>query len=358
MKSILFKVVLALWCIPVFSMPGTNPKLNGKYTKEKIVKREFKVDANALLRLENSYGNLFITSWDQNTTTVEVRIQTNSNNEKRAQERLDAIEIDFESSNALVYARTLFSDTHRIWRNNNVSMEVNYTVKVPRNNRLDLENDYGTIYLDEIDGSTRIQCDYGCMEIGKLNAPNNDLSFDYSCSDVRIDYINGGSIEADYSKFYIENAENLDLEANYSKSTIQNVGRINYSCEYGDITIENATKITGEGDYLTTRLGRIHGDVQIETDYGSIKINEMAADGGSLNIECEYTQVEIGYNSDYHFDFTSELEYTAFSGDTDFEYKIKREKSSESRYQGYYGSTGKNSMKLSMEYGGLKMIKR
>ena len=357
MKSILFKIALILWCIPTFSMPGTDPKLKGKYTQEKTIKKEFKVNTDALLRLENRYGNLFITAWDQNTTIVEVHVKTNSNNEKKAQERLDEIKIDFEASNDLVQARTIFNDNRWGWSSNNVSMEINYTVKVPRNNRLDLNNDYGTIYLDEINGTTRIHCDYGSMKIGKLNAATNDLYFDYS-SGVSFEYINGANIEADYSKFSIENAETLDIEADYSKSSIKNVGSINFSCEYGDISIENANKVIGDGDYLTTRLGRIHGDVQIDTDYGSIKIKEMAADAGNLYIDCNYTHVEVGYHSDYHFDFTTELEYAGFNGDTDFEYSIKREKSSDSFYQGYYGSKGKNIVKFSIEYGGLKMIKR
>lgn len=356
MKNILFKIALSLWCIPLLAMPRTDPKLNGKYTKEKTIKKEFKVNSDALLKLENSYGNLHITSWQQNTTTIEVHIQTSSNSEKKAQQKLDEISIEFQGSSSMVQAETIFNNSWG-WNNNNVSIQVNYTVKVPINNRLDLSNDYGTIYLNEINGTTEIQCDYGGMQIGKLNAPSNDISFDYT-SDASFDYINSANINADYSSFYIQNAEQLNLEADYSKSTIGKVGTMDFSCDYGDISIENANKITGEGDYLTTRIGRVVGDVSLGSDYGDIKIKEMAPKAGNLLIDGDYTNVEIGYNSDYHFDITAELEYAGFNGDNDFEYRIRREKSSDSYYEGYYGSQGKNTVKLNIEYGGVKMIKR
>ena len=44
------------------------------------------------------------------------------------------------------------------------------------------------------------------------------------------------------------------------------------------IKINNANNVNGIGDYLTVRLGTIHKNVSIRADYGSIKIDKMAAD--------------------------------------------------------------------------------
>src|SRR5690606_15230396 len=167
MKSILFKIVLGLCCVPLCASAKTDPGLTGKYTKEKTIKKQFNVDADALLKLDNSYGNLHITSWDQNTTTLEVRIITSSNSEKKAQQKLDDISIEFQGSSSQVSAKTLFNDNGWGWSSNNVSIKINYTVKVPINNRLELSTDYGSIYLNEINGSTKIQCDYGAIQIGR-----------------------------------------------------------------------------------------------------------------------------------------------------------------------------------------------
>src|SRR5690606_27419536 len=130
MKNKLFKIAIALWCIPLVTTANIDPKPHGKFTKEKTIKKQFNVSSDALLKLENSYGNLHITSWDQSSTTIEVHIQTSSNNEMKAQQRLDQISVDFQATNAMVSAKTIFSNNRWGWSGNNVSIQVNYTVKV------------------------------------------------------------------------------------------------------------------------------------------------------------------------------------------------------------------------------------
>ncbi|MEN1785828.1 MAG: hypothetical protein AAGF77_11900, partial [Bacteroidota bacterium] len=70
----------------------------GKYTKEKTVKRDFKVNADALLKVKNSYGNLNLKSWDQDRVVIEVQIKANGNNAEKVQERLEEISVDFDNS--------------------------------------------------------------------------------------------------------------------------------------------------------------------------------------------------------------------------------------------------------------------
>ncbi|WP_417360453.1 hypothetical protein [Galbibacter sp.] len=357
MKSTLFKIALCLWCIPLCAIAKTDPTLTGKYTKEKTIKKEFKVNSDALLKLENSYGNLYITSWDQNTTTIEVVIQTSSDSEKKAQEKLDEISIDFEGSSSMVLAKTIFDDSGWGWSSKNVSIKVNYTVKVPKDNKLDLSNDYGSIFLNEINGSTSIQCDYGSMEIGRLNSSSNDISFDYS-SDVTFDYITSAKIDADYSSFHVQNAGQIDLEADYTKSKINKVDNINFSCDYGEVTIKNAINVMGQGDYLRTKIGNAAGSISLNSDYGDITIEEMTPEAENLIIDGDYTNVAIGYNSGYHFDLMAKLEYAQLRSNNDIQFSIKREKPSSSYYEGYHGSQGKNTVKLNIEYGEVQINKR
>ncbi len=59
-------------------------------------------------------------------------------------------------------------------------MEINYTIKVPVTNSVNLENDYGAISLDKLEGQAKISCDYGQLRIGELWAENNSLNFDYT----------------------------------------------------------------------------------------------------------------------------------------------------------------------------------
>ncbi len=361
MKTILFKyTTLLLFAIPMV-LVAHEGKPKGKYTKEKTIKKEFSVNSNALLKVKNSYGNLNITSWNENRILIEVHIKTNGNNEEKVQRKLDDINVDFEASSSVVSARTIFNSNKSSWGinwgSNNVNMQVNYTIKLPVKNSVHLNNDYGSIILDRIDGHAKINCDYGRLEIGELHGRNNELNFDYTSKSV-IEYMNSGSIKADYSGFTIGKTNDITLDADYTNSTIKKMKNLKYDCDYGKLEVLEASDITGNGDYINVSLGTIHGDVEINADYGSVKIGEMAADGGNVNVESDYTGIKIGYDPQYHFNFELDLEYGGFKGRENLEINVSKEKSTSKYYKGFYGSQSSgNNISIKSDYGSVTFYK-
>ena len=360
MKTLLFKYSTLLLLVFPVALLANDSKHKGKYTKEKTIKKEYNVNSDALLSIKNSYGNLNITSWNENRVMIEVHIKTNGDNEEKVQKKLDEITVDFENSNSMVSAKTIFNKGKSNWGwggNNNVNMQVNYTIKLPIKNSVDLNNDYGSIILDRIDGHAKINCDYGRLEIGELHGRNNDLNFDYT-SNSSIGYINSGTIDADYSGFTINKAGNLTINADYTNSSVLKMDNLQYACDYGKIDVEEVNNVTGNGDYITVKLGTVHGKVNLEADYGSIRIAKMAADAGNLDISSDYTGIKIGYDPQYHFDFEIRTSYAGVSGKEDFEINVSTEKSSDKYYKGYHGkaNSGKK-VSIKSDYGGISFSK-
>ncbi len=358
MKTLLYKYALLTFLLVPLVIVANTGKLKGRYTKEKTIKKEFNVNSDALFKVKNSYGNLNLTSWNEDRVVVEVHIKTNGNNEERVQKRLNEIDVDFENSSSLVSARTLFGDKGNSWgwnwgKRNNVNVQVNYTIKLPVKNSVHLSNDYGNIYLDRIDGHAKINCDYGKIDVGELHGRNNELRFDYT-SRSTFEYINSAEIIADYSGFTIEKAGNLNIKADYTNAVIHQMENLEYASDYGSIEAKEVQNVNGNGDYIGVKLGTVHGDVSINSDYGSLKIGEMAPDAGDVNIKTDYTGIKIGYNPGYHFDFDITTEYAGVSGMGDFEIQVSKEKSSEKYYNGYYGSDNSgNVIYITSDYGGI-----
>ncbi|MGW9685905.1 hypothetical protein [Flagellimonas sp. 2504JD1-5] len=358
MKTLLYKYALLAFLLLPLAVVANTGKLKGKYTKEKTIKKEFDVNSDALFKVKNSYGNLNLTSWNEDRVVIEIHIKTNGNNEERVQKRLNEIDVDFETSSSLVSARTRFGDKGNNWgwnwgKRNNVNVQVNYTIKLPVKNSIHLSNDYGNIYVDRIDGHAKINCDYGKIDIGELRGRNNELKFDYT-SRSTFEYINSAEIIADYSGFTIEKAGDLVVKADYTNAVINEMVNLEYSSDYGSIEAKEVNSVNGNGDYIGVKLGTVHGDVNINSDYGSIKITELAADAGDVNIKTDYTGIKIGYNSGYHFDFDISTEYAGVSGMGNFEIQVSKEKSSEKYYNGYYGSDNSgNVIQITSDYGGV-----
>lgn len=361
MKTLLYKTLFMVTLLAPLGLLANKGGLNGKYTKEKTIKKEFKVNSDALFKVRNSYGNLNLTSWNEDRIVIEVRIKTNGNNEERVIDRLNEIDVDFESSSSMVSARTLFGQKDNWgWKWNkkkNVNVQVNYTIKLPVKNSVNLSNDYGHIYLDRIDGHAKIACDYGKIEAGELRGRNNELRFDYT-SRSTFDYINSGQIIADYSGFTIEKAGNLSLRTDYTNAVIKDMENLDYASDYGSIQAEKLKSISGNGSYIGIKLGDVHGDVKLTSDYGSIKIGRLAPDAGDVNIRTDYTGIKIGYDPDYHFDFEITTEYAGVSGKDDWEIQVSKVRSSERYYNGYYGDDNSgNVVYINSEYGGVTFFK-
>ncbi len=363
MKTLLFKYTVLLLLIGPGLISANDGKTRGKYTKEKTIKKEFNVNSDALLKVNNSYGNLTVTSWNENRVVIEVHIQTNGNNEDKVQDKLNEISVDFEASSSMVYAKTTFGQKKSNWgwnwgNSNNVNMQINYTIKLPIKNSVNFDNDYGNIILDRVDGHAKISCDYGRLEIGELHGRNNQLNFDYT-SKSTIDYMNSGEIKADYSGFKLEKAGDVVINADYTDVTVGEMGNLDYTSDYGNMEVEEVKSVKGNGDYISVKLGTVHGDVDIIADYGSIRIDELAPDAGDVNIRTDYTGIKIGYNSAYHFSFNITTDYAGVSGKDDFEMNISTEKSSSRHYEGYYGSKGSSNMiTLTSDYGGISFTKK
>ena len=153
--KLICNVIIKALLIPTLAVAAEKRKFNGKYSKEKTLKKEYSVNATAGLMVDNSYGNIDIVTWTENRIVIEVLIRTNGNDEDRVQEKLNNIDVDFSGNASQVTAKTIFKDRkNSSWswwgkNNKNVHMEINYTIKMPITNSVDLNNDYGGITSNE-----------------------------------------------------------------------------------------------------------------------------------------------------------------------------------------------------------------
>ncbi len=232
-----------------------------------------------------------------------------------------------------------------------MNYQINYKVKVPITNNVNLMNDYGNVYLNEIKGDANINCDYGKIIIGELHSNNNKINIDY-CSASTISRMNGGFINADYSKFTVEDAGKIDLNADYTTSVFDRIKTLDYNCDYGSLKVNNASSVIGNGDYLTTRLGSISKKVAITSDYGSIRIEQLRDGFDSVEINGDYCGIKIG-TPNSPFSFVLKLSYGSFKhDDSNIELTKQIVKSSSKYYEGYFKSQQSGStIKIDSDYG-------
>ncbi|UAM98789.1 hypothetical protein K8354_02890 [Polaribacter litorisediminis] len=353
----IFKITLLFLLFPLITSANTDEK---KHEKSKTIKKEYKVNKDATVALDNKYGNLNITTWDKNRVEIEVTITVKGDDLDSVEDKLESIDVTFENSVSWVSAKTNFRKEKQSWslwgNNKNINYQINYKVKIPKTNSVDLDNDYGNIYLDDLFGKADVNCDYGKISLGELSADNNSINLDY-CSSSNIVFMASGNVNLDYSKITIEKAGTLKVNMDYSTLKIETVENINFNADYGSLAIDEATHVEGNSDYLSMSFGTILKNFTLDTDYGAITIKRLAKDFENVDINSEYTGIRIGVNADTVFDFTLDLQYAGFKTDDDnVEFYKKITKSSKKYYEGKFGKGNSNSrIKIKSQYGGVSI---
>jgi len=355
----MYKLLLIIFLIPL-TINATERK--GKYTKTKTLNKEYKVSENATLNINNKYGNIVISTWDNNIIEIEVTITTNGNDKDKVEQRLEQIDVEFEGSSNFVSAKTRIeknTSSWKIWgRNNNVNMQIDYLIKMPVTNNVELNNDYGAIRIDKLEGESTINLDYGKLHIGELLNTENNINIDYTNKST-IDFMKDGYINADYSTLYIEKSGRTKLNADYSHISFGMVTNLEYNCDYGDLKIDDAGNINGRSDYMQTSINKLNNRGDFESDYGSIKIYELGENLKDLRIEASYAQVKLGISNNNSFNVKASLSYGGFKYVDGFTFNKEITKSSSKYYEGFYGTANSNgNIIINTSYGSVTFMNK
>lgn len=358
MKSI-YKLTLLLLLIPSVVL-ANNDNDKKKHERSKDIKKSFNVNSNAKLAIYNKYGDVNVTSWNQNRIEIDVKITVRGNDLDDVEDRLEKIDVEFNGSSSLVEARTRIGSKKNGWniwkKSKNISYKINYTVKMPITNSASLNNDYGSISLNELEGEATINCDYGKISIGDLRGDNSSINLDY-CSSSNIESMKDGNVNVDYSKLTIEKADDVKLNTDYSTIKLKDLNTLTFSADYGSVEAENVVNVSGNGDYTGFRFGTVKKNLKITSDYGSIRIKDLANGFETVNINSEYAGIKIGTSSSNNFNFTIDLQYAGFKRtDSNIEMFKSIVKSSKKYYEGVYGK-GKSNSKITIksEYGSVSL---
>ncbi|WP_194852585.1 hypothetical protein [Nonlabens antarcticus] len=320
------------------TMASTHPI--DKYNKTKKINKTYSVNSDALVRVENSFGNVTVQTWDQNSVSIEVTVEVSGNDEDRVNERLRMIDVDFSASKSKVSAVSkipnengsgLFSFFNSKSKTNT---RVDYIVKIPRNSPLDVENDYGAVIIDKMTAPLTLNCDFGRLQIGQLLSPDNKLAFDYT-DNSHIDYMKGGSIEADFSKFKLYGADVVDFRGDYTTVAFGKMKKLKYNSDFSTLSIENATTIDGRGDYSTVKIDSFETATLLKASFGKIIINNLATGFKSLTIKSDYTDVRINHDRNVAFDYELSAEFASINLGNDLQTVTSRKENNEAYKQGY-----------------------
>lgn len=307
-------------------IPMINIAVAEKSEVEKRINKEFAVQANGSLTVENRYGKIDIAIGETNKIKMEVVVKVKAGSDKKAQETLDRISIDMEQSGNRVSASTNIQSSSG-WMSwfdtGNVEMEISYNVLVPLDIYLDLRQKYGSIFVETTNRDLRIDLSYGDLRLGDINAK---LSLEMAYSDGAMSKIKEGDLLLSYSDLEMEDAGSVEIDMKYTDVVMGSATRANvvtaysefrgndideliYRGKYDDVVVERVKTIDMESAYSGMRIGGVSGHGHFEMRYGDLQVSNIAAGFTRLDIDTEYTGVVLRFAPNAAFSIDAQNNY-------------------------------------------------
>ena len=355
---------LLLFTIALFGNNNPCRLLTGKYTKEKKIHKTYNVvNSSASLNIDNKYGDVSIMTYSGSEIIIDIIIKTNGNDEEKVIEKLKQINVEFEGNKDYVEAKTVFNTRNSYsWMSwfkssSKVKNAIDYVVNLPITNHIDISNDYGGIYIEKLKVETqKFHVTMEALHQEKLLSDQNEIRFDYSYM-RNFEYINEADVYADYSSLIISKANYIDLKADYSKTKINYIEKFDFNCDFGAINIDHVN-INGNGDYVSIRSKYIYQSGRFESDFESLKIDELGKELKSLDIASDYTGIVLGLNPDNTFNFDIDHSYNFIKGKELLNIKEENSKSNSKTYTGCFNScSSSNLISIKSDFGGVAFKK-
>ncbi len=354
MKKLKFDFLLAtaLWiisCLPGYARQN--------YEETKQVNKTYTVTSSTAISFTNSFGRMHVNTWDKNQVQVSIEIITRSGNESRAKELLDGIRIDIDDANPStgISFKTVIPEGRT--SGNNTSMEINYSVNVPKNNPLYLRNSFGDCYLGDYAGKTTIRVSYGNLNTGNLEGSNDiDLSFGGGTS--KIDGMKSGELKISYSSMDIGPMGQVDINSQFSNLEADKWEAGTLVAKYGQVSFGEIGSIQATVNFSPFRIDKLDRRLNLDIQYGGqTEIRNISNDLQSLDIESSFGPVRLDLPPELNAALTVHVEFGNFNydkGNIDFN-RINEGNTSKD----YEGKIGKGSttvaISVTAKYGDVRI---
>jgi hypothetical protein len=303
MKNVLIKVTATIF---IFFFSGMISNIYSEEWIDKVVvNKKFDVKPNAKLIIDHEYGNVRCVNWDKNEISVKVTVRVKTTDADKAAKIIDRVIADVNGSTNKVEA--ICDLNQNLHGNNKLQVMIDFDIYMPSTVSFELDQKFGTAYIETVTGPANISSEYGSLDIGSLSNVETNLELEFGQAIIK--RIAAGNIEVSYSSFKLNGSENITIEAEYSDVIIDNATSISMELEGGNANIGIVDILTVETNFSNLEVRQVNSSVVAETEYGSFTIAGVSKDFSSIVIKNEFGGVEVSIDKDASYSLDAQSEY-------------------------------------------------
>ena len=290
---------------------------------EKKINKTFNVSSDTELHIDNSFGKVHIDTWDKNQIQAQITIKAEAKG-GNSQELLDRITIDIDESSSEVSLRTEI-ENKRNWGRNSQKFEINYLVKMPKGNPLDLENRHGDIFLDNFDGRLDLDLAHGQLVTEKLtgevdinvahgnggrilSASNGDLQLRHY-QRMRIGYLGNMEVDVAHAGFELEKAGTLDLESQHTNFEIGEIKDLKLYLQHGNADLGNVGSLSTEMQHGDIDIDQLSQSIEVDGSHSDVRVDKLSSGFKLVDFTGNHSYFGVGLSGNVNCSIEAKLDH-------------------------------------------------
>lgn len=281
----------------------------------KIVERDFELSDAGELQIENKYGNIDVTGWEQDKVAIKVSIKVNHRKKENAQSLLSRINPEFKSGSNYVAVVSKISKKNTGWfadffnKTNPVDLDrshvqIDYEIFMPSKAELRVTNRFGDVITEGWSGPLNALVEHGDLWVTEnLNKADIILKF----GKVRAQDLEYASLNLKNGELEMEKSNSLRLSSSGTDMDISSVKSLEIYSSKDDIAIAEIGSVNGTLRFSTLNIQRLMKEVNLDTKIADFRITQFIGPQSEISFEQESSEITLNVSGFSHR-FTATLE--------------------------------------------------
>lgn len=263
--------------------------LHASETIEKVlVEKQFDVNKGVNLNVSHEFGKVFCKNWDKPQISVKITAKITARTADKANSLMDRITTKVNGTKSEVNASCKLSSGKN---NDQQKIELTMEIMMPEWVNLDLVHSFGSAWIGDVSGNTKIESEYGELVMGSLSGISNRVEMSFG--KATIEKVTDAELEVSYGKMNIGQAGNLQVESEFSDVFLSEAKKVSVKLEGGNFEAVKVQSIDGDSEFTNIKIDELSSVINMEMSYGGLSIKELSSNFTLVSLETDFSSVSI-----------------------------------------------------------------
>ncbi|MBN2347669.1 MAG: hypothetical protein JXJ22_02460 [Bacteroidales bacterium] len=261
------------------------------------ISKAYRINNNTTIEIINKYGKINLLTWNKDSVKFEIDLSIRTTNASKFNKLKNSISFDFTATDYYVVAKTTISSSQSVISDflNTIlptdnQVTIDYTVYIPEYAILKVDNKFGDIYADNLNGNVNITLSNGNLKAGSFNG-NSVIKI--NSGDGIINSIENGSIYVSYSDLQLKSTDRLTLDARSSRVNIDAAKYIKLESRRDRINIKKVDELYGDSYFSVLIIDELTKEFNYSLKYGNLSVDFIPKNFSFINLNGEYTDMDL-----------------------------------------------------------------